>query len=41
LNVVQVDAEVVGRKRNVSLMWELGRNLAHQSYGRGRRIGLV
>lgn len=41
LNVVQLYAEVVGRKRNVSVMWLFGGNLAKQSYGRTRRIGLV
>jgi len=40
-NVVQLYNEVVGRKRNVMVMWVFGGNVANQSYGRTRRIGLV
>ena len=40
-SMVQLNAEVVGRKRNVLVMLEGGGNLANQSYGRMRRIGLV
>ena len=39
--MVQLNAEVVGRKKNVLVMWEVGGNLANQSYGRTRRIGLI
>jgi len=41
LNVVHLSAEVVGRRRNVSVMWEARGNLANQNYGRTRRIGLI
>ena len=39
--MVQLNAEVVGRKKNVLVIWEIEGNLANHSCGRTRRIGLV